>query len=218
MKDNYERTPDGLIFWDDFSASDIPQDIQNELMALGDLNEEHSWGVARRVADMIDAARAEGYDIPRMKLYAAVGQYSRDASETVRMYYGVWKVIPPAILRDYSIDPAPGKDIGFHQFRYCKPHLAGKSEQEWRDKLEAWFAYCTEHQLSYRSTDGINGWLGGSAPSASVGRAKRTLLGAVKMRDDLNVPIALRNLVRRFVDRWNQECDTWGLSEWRVDE
>ena len=197
-----------------FGAADVPDAMQAELTALGDLGEREAWGIAKRVQKVVDMLHAENVHAPMMKVYAAIGDHARKSSETVRMYYGVWKEIPADVLNLYSTDK--GHEISFHQFKALVPKLRGKPSQEWVSEIGAWLTHAADTLRSPASVDGIRAWLAGKhgAATPAIGRHRRTIAAAKKLAQDDSVPDRLRSEYQRHVQTVGQIIDTWGYTDW----
>lgn len=218
-----EHNPSTVIFdgkeyilLEQLSAGDMPEEMRVELNYIGDLGEEKAWGTAKRVQLWLDMMHAEGVHPQMMQVYALIGQEVKSSSETVRMHYGVWKEIPNEVWRAYTDG---GKELSFHQFKALVPKLRDRPAADWYDHIERWFDYCTANQTHPGSVDGIRGWLDGEygAPSPEVGRHRRMMGAARKLAGDPSVPQPVREVYRRFIERIDQVCDQWGLTEWKVD-
>ena len=208
---------DGLKVITQFGANDVPMDMQNELQHLGDLGEAKAWGVAKRVTFIVEGLSAEGFEeIPMMKLYAAVGQWCKSGSETVRSYYGVYKEIPTSIFVQYTGEEP---SLSFHQFKALVPVLRDKDEYAWGSKIMEWYATCEEGNRSAASVDGLRAWLGlASGGSPQIGRHQRVYAQALKLSTDETVPLLIRRIYERFIKAMDIAIDRTGQREWRINE
>jgi len=67
---------------DHFHAGMLPDDSKQRLEYYSQLQEKHHWGVAKEVEHILAELVAEDVVVPRMQLYAAVAEASRDEPES----------------------------------------------------------------------------------------------------------------------------------------
>lgn len=205
------------VLLEKFTASDVPDTMQNELSALADLGEREAWGTARRVQLLLDMLHAEGVHPYMMKLYAAIGVHARRSAETVRMYHSVYRAIPESVLQMYSTEN--GRELGFHQFKALVPVMRGRPAPEWVEKIEAWYLHCAEHHINQSSVDGIRAWIQGEAgaETPAIGRHRRVQLQVLKLAQDFSLPEPLRMEYVRHQDKIRQIVSQYGYVDWVID-
>lgn len=199
--------------WDDFSANDIPAETIAELQMLGGLGEQRAWGVGRVTQYLIDASEAEGFEIPRMQMYKAVGKWCKASPESVRMWHGVFKSVPASVRQHYASAPY---EPSFHQYKALVPHC--KTHDEYVAKIEAWLDHVAKTGGSPEDVDALRAWLmgGEGAPAPAVGRLERLVKASRRLGDDPTVPEPVRQLCKRFLERLAQETAKLDDKSWLV--
>jgi len=118
-----------MKIWHNFNASNVPDDIANELQSLGDRDTDGAWRTGEIVLEMFKWADAEKIEIPRMRMYKAVAVWRKKSAETVRTYHYAASKVPPSVYRD-----AQYQMLGFAQFKALVP-LCGTDAALYHDCL-----------------------------------------------------------------------------------
>lgn len=211
-----ERTkhqPGEKRYWSTFGASDIPDDIQDELQSLGDRDTDGAWRTGEIVIEMFKWADAEKIEIPKMRMYAAVAVWRKKSAETVRTYHYVASKCPRKVYMD-----AGYQMLGFAQFKALVP-LCGTDANKYHSYLQRWLDYTAgPHSPAVTSVDGIRGWLAGEKglPPPALSRHRRVMIAAERMVSDASVPQALRMYYRGFLRGIAATIDRYGLEEWSI--
>ena len=199
--------------WNNFNASDIPSDIQDELQSLGDRDTDGAWRTGEIVIEMFKWAEAEKIEIPRMRMYKAVAVWRKKSAETVRTYHYVTSKCPRKVYMD-----AGYQMLGFAQFKALVP-LCGTSANKYHAYLQRWLDYTAgPHSPAVTSVDGIRGWLAGEKglPPPALSRHRRVMIAAERMVADASVPMPIRDVYSYFLRNMYvtiRECE---LEKWRV--
>ena len=199
--------------WDTFGPYNIPDDIQNELQAMGDADTDNAFRTGEIVLEMFRWAEAEKLEIPKMKMYKSVGVWRKKSAETIRTYTYVASKIPRAIYKDASYTA-----LGFAQFKALVP-LCGTSANKYHAYLQRWLDYTAgPHSPAVTSVDGIRGWLAGEKglPPPALSRHRRVMIAAERMVSDTSVPSSLRYVYGIFLQDTKRAIVNYGLEEWRV--
>jgi len=199
--------------WDTFNASDIPDDVQNELQSLGDRDTDGAWRTGEIVIEMFKWADAEKIEIPKMRMYKAIAVWRKKSAETVRTYYYAASKCPRKVYSDPQYQM-----LGFAQFKALVP-ICGTDAKKYREYLARWLEYTAQPRTpEMTSVDGIRGWLAGEKglPPPALARHRRVMIAAERMVIDNNVPQVLRYIYGRFIVDIGLAIDEHGLDEWRV--
>lgn len=199
--------------WNNFNASDIPSDIQDELQSLGDRDTDGAWRTGEIVIEMFKWADAEKIEIPKMRLYKAVAVWRKKSAETVRTYHYAAAKCPREVYNDPQYTA-----LGFAQFKALVP-LCGTDANKYHSYLQRWLDYTAgPHSPAVTSVDGIRGWLAGEKglPPPALSRHRRVMIAAEKLAIDRTVPKLLRWVYHGFLRGVEQAIDRGGLEEWRV--
>ena len=199
--------------WEDFSASDIDDETQNQLAALAELGEQRAWGVAKLTELLDRRLEASGRVVPRKALYAAVAQHARSSGESVRMWHGVYKRVPDAIRIEYS------DRLSFHQFKAIVPHA--KTEAEWADVINRWLDYAASSGHNPGSVDGLRAWVQDQkgAPPPMVGRHQRIGRALRVQLGDEGLPQRIKQEYTKFWHAINRASfSTDDPNAWSFDE
>ena len=201
-----------LELWEDFSAGDVPDEMQMDLVALADMGEQRSWGVGRYTEVLDRALKAEGKFVPRNALYASVAQHAKSSSESVRMWHRIFLAVPADIRVEY------GDRISFHQMKAIVPHA--KTPEEWADVINRWLDYAANASHNPSSVDGLRAWLQDQkgAPPPEVGRHLR--IGKAlrrQLEDEAKIPPQIVKAYRDFFEKVNKAAGDWGLTDWAWD-
>ena len=202
-----------MKIWHNFNASNVPDDIANELQSLGDRDTDGAWRTGEIVLEMFKWADAEKIEIPRMRMYKAVAVWRKKSAETVRTYHYAASKVPPSVYRD-----AQYQMLGFAQFKALVP-LCGTDADLYHKYLQRWLEYASGLGApEVTSVDGIRGWLAGEKglPPPSLARHRRVLIAAEKMASDTSVPLPIRGVYSEFLREVNAVIDIGRLEEWRV--
>lgn len=206
---------------DNFHAGMLPAESKQRLEYYSQLQEKHHWGVAKEVGYILAELAAEDVEVPRMKLYAAVAEVSRDEPESVRMWYGVYEKIPKDIYKSYVVD---NDLISFHQFKALVPHVktfGRERSQDFERLIVDWFDHCSEVGRSPSSVSGMRTWIAGEygAPSPEVGKYKRHIKVTLQLAGNESVPQPIRNEMVRHKDALTTIVDKYMLDEdWRPED
>lgn len=211
---------------DNFHAGMLPEATKQRLEYYGQLGEKQHWGIAREVERIIDELEAEGIEPPMMQLYAAVGEVSYSAAESVRGWFQIYKEIPKPIFDEYveSGADAGSQTLSFHQHKALVPHVDGKGVErvnEYENLIQRWFDFCARENRSPSSVDGIRAWVAGEygAPSPELGRFKRYATNMVKLIGNPSVPEAVRQELIRHKDKLNDLSTRYpNLGDWGVSD
>lgn len=204
---------DTMKVWNTFGARDIPDDIQNELQAMGDADTDNAFRTGEIVLEMFRWAEAEKIEIPKMKMYKSVGVWRKKSAETIRMYTYVASKIPRTIYKDASYVA-----LGFAQFKALVP-LCGTDANKYHSYLQRWLDYTAgPHSPAVTSVDGIRGWLAGEKglPPPALSRHRRVMIAAERMVADNSVPDPIRDMYSIFLRTTEMVIEAEGLEEWRV--
>ena len=199
--------------WNTFGASDIPDDIANELQSLGDRDTDGAWRTGEIVIEMFKWADAEKIEIPKMRLYKAVAVWRKKSAETVRTYHYVAAKCPRKVYTD-----AGYQMLGFAQFKALVP-LCGTDANKYHSYLQRWLDYTAgPHSPAVTSVDGIRGWLAGEKglPPPALSRHRRVMIAAERMAADMTVPQPIRLTYRHFLVRIELAINKYELEEWRA--
>ena len=199
--------------WADFNASNIPDDIANELQSLGDRDTDGAWRTGEIVIEMFKWADAEKIEIPKMRMYKSVAVWRKKSSETIRTYTYVASKVPPSVYRDASYVA-----LGFAQFKALVP-ICGTDAKKYHEYLGRWLDYTAgPHSPEVTSVDGIRGWLAGEKglPPPALARHRRVMIAAERMAIDRMVPEPLRLIYAGLLQTIELAIDKFGLEEWRV--
>lgn len=181
-----------LQVWEDFSARDIPDEMQMDLVALADMGEQRSWGVGKYTEVLDRALQAEGKFVPRGALYASVAQHAKASAESVRMWHRIFLAVPGDVRMEYE------DRISFHQFKAIVPHA--KTSSEWAGVINRWLDYAANSGHSPGSVDGLRAWLKDQqgVPPPEVGRHQRIGKAIRKQLENPNLPDRMRQEYRKF--------------------
>jgi len=202
-----------MKIWHNFNASNVPDDIANELQSLGDRDTDGAWRTGEIVLEMFKWADAEKIEIPRMRMYKAVAVWRKKSAETVRTYHYAASKVPPSVYRD-----AQYQMLGFAQFKALVP-LCGTDAALYHEYLQRWLEYASGLGApEVTSVDGIRGWLAGEKglPPPSLARHRRVLIAAERLAIDMLVPEPLRLIYEGLLKTIELAIDKFGLEEWRV--
>jgi hypothetical protein len=83
-------------------ASIVPVEFQNELMQIGETNIFGSWRTGDIANHLAEINILNGEKVEKMKIYDAVGFYSKTPSRTVRYYARVAKFFGPEAREEFS--------------------------------------------------------------------------------------------------------------------
>lgn len=206
-------TGDTMKVWHNFNASNIPDDIANELQSLGDRDTDGAWRTGEIVIEMFKWAAAEKIEIPRMRMYKAVAVWRKKSSETVRTYHYAASKVPPSVYKDASYVA-----LGFAQFKSLVP-LCGTDAEKYHAYLQRWLDYASGVGApEVTSVDGIRGWLAGEKglPPPALSRHRRCLIAAERMVADVSVPEDVREIYGHFLYSMDELTKIAGLEEWRT--
>jgi hypothetical protein len=195
--------------WDDFSPSDIPDEIQNELMAMKDREHKDQFRLGRIIMALRSGLKAENVDVPIMRLYKAVGYWAGFSSEHARQCYQVAKNVSPSVERQHP-------EISFHQWKALTPHC--DEPGEYHAKIEAWLDHCEETGVSPTSVDGIRGWLSGDeGKTIQQKRYASTVRQISRLGSDREVPDPIRRVLRYTIQELTTTVKLNNLTEWKVE-
>ncbi len=179
--------------WSTFSVNDIPDDIQAEIMAIGQEDHARQFRLGRIVVMLRAGLESKRLVVPAMRLYKAVAALAGCSSEHVRQCYQVAKNVPPRLEQRYP-------EIGFHQWRALVPHGDG-DEAKLAHLVEGWLDHCAKTGISITSVDGIRGWLGSPGRIDMAGRYRSLVRMLERMVGDRAVPEEVKAVLRDTIAR-----------------
>lgn len=191
-----------------FTASDVPEEIQQELASLADMGEARSWGVARLTEVLFRGLAATRTNVQKKDVYAAIAQHARSSGESVRMWHRTYLAVPNDIRIEYQ------DRLSFHQFKAVVPHA--KTPAEWADVLNRWLDYAANSNHNPGSVDGLRAWLldQKGAPPPEVGRHQRIGRSVRFMLEDEKVPAEIKKPLRKLVDEIEKVAFMLGNADW----
>ncbi len=165
----------------------IPDEVQHRLMAWAEQLEQNEWKIGDVACELVDE-RPPG--VSPILVRAAIGQFTRLASETVRDLERCSRYVPQKVRRRYD-------QLGRHHFRACIPHC--KTAKDYADTLDAWMADQGTQSLSVRSLRAYLHKRDGSPP-AWIARLRRIRELCEALVEDDGTPPALRQAASVFLE------------------
>lgn len=175
----------------DFGPADVPDNIQAELTAQADAEEQDVWKLGRTVQMMIKALDAKRVEVPKMQLYKAVAVHRRVPAEQVRMAYYLYENVPAAMRKGHP-------ELGYNHWKVFVPIC--ESVEDWDRHVEAWLDY-VERQGLKPTVDSARAYVKGTKgedPNPALTRYHRTLGQIDKLESDPSIDSGIRSVCRNF--------------------
>jgi len=175
----------------DFGPNDIPDQIQAELAALADQEEQGLWELGKTVAMMVKALEAKRVDVPKMQMYKAVAVHVRQPAEQVRMAYYLYCHVPAKIRGEHT-------QLGYNHWKQFVPIC--EAPGDWDLHLDAWLDYVERNGLK-PTVDSARAYVKGTKgedPNPALTRYRRVMGQVDKLESDKSIDSGIRSIFRNF--------------------